>query len=210
MAPTVRGTCITRMRRPQTHHQTRAPPDDGFSTPIHPPELCYLKAHTLPIPCRRLHGELMQIPERNTAVVCGSRHTRRIPVPRPSLPHGWVEQAIQHLDDILAQDGEELEAVKGATGGDEQVPTGRVGGDDKVPVWGQSLPVCTRYASDQSQQLALFLFPEGPWHLPADAELVPFQVLSLTAKDCRGSTTDIILQGRRHVPLVIVHSIRRH
>lgn len=68
------------------------------------------------------------------------RRIRTLAIPSPLLHQLRFQFPLEHLGDILAQHGEELEAVEGAAGCDVESLGGRMGRNNKVRGGGESVP----------------------------------------------------------------------
>lgn len=66
---------------------------------------------------------------------------RSLSIPSPLLYQFGGQLALQHLCDVLAKHGEELEAVERSASGDIESLGGRVGRNDKVRSGGKSVPL---------------------------------------------------------------------
>lgn len=66
---------------------------------------------------------------------------RPLAIPGPLVHELRRKTALQHIDNVLAQHGEELEAVEVAAGSDVEAFGGGVGRDDEVGAGGESIPV---------------------------------------------------------------------
>jgi hypothetical protein len=80
---------------------------------------------------------------------------RPLPIPSPFVSELRRQPALHHVDNVLAQDGEELEAVEVAAGGDVQALCGGVGRDDEVGAGGEGVPV------EMMVRLVLLVFGYG-------------------------------------------------
>lgn len=67
-------------------------------------------------------------------------------VPSPLLLELWREVFLKHLDNILSKDGEKLETVEVAAGGDVQALCRSMRRDDEVGRCGERVP--TRFVSE--------------------------------------------------------------
>lgn len=76
-----------------------------------------------------------------TGEIGKERRVRPLAVPSPLLHQLRRQRALEHLDDVLAEDGEELEAVEVAARRDVEAARGRVGGDDEVGAGREGVPV---------------------------------------------------------------------
>lgn len=63
-------------------------------------------------------------------------------IPGPLLGQLGGEVALEHLDDVVAEDGEELPAVEGAACCDEESLCGGVWRDDEVGAGCECIPLC--------------------------------------------------------------------
>lgn len=79
---------------------------------------------------------------------------RPLPVPSPLVRELRRQPTLHHVDNVLAQDGEELEAVEVAARGDVQALGGGVGRDDEVGAGGEGVPV-------EMMRLVLLVFGLG-------------------------------------------------
>lgn len=73
--------------------------------------------------------QVAHLEARPVGVQAGSRP---LAVPSPLRLEIGGEVVLKHLDDVLAEDGEELEAVEVAAGGDIEALGCGVGGDNEV------------------------------------------------------------------------------
>jgi hypothetical protein len=74
-------------------------------------------------------------------VVSKQTRVRPLAVPSPLVSELRRQPALHHVDDIFAQNREELEAVEVAAGGNVQALGGGVRRDDEVGAGGEGVPV---------------------------------------------------------------------
>lgn len=78
-------------------------------------------------------------------VVRKHARVRPLAIPRPLVHELGRKASLQHINNVLAQDREELEAVEISAGGDVEALGGGVGRDDEVGAGGESIPGIGQY-----------------------------------------------------------------
>jgi hypothetical protein len=88
----------------------------------------------------RLGPTILQIGHLEPGPIRVQRRRRPLTVPGPLLLQVGPKVVLEHMDHVLADDGEELVAVEGAAGGDVEALCAGVGRDDEVGACGECVP----------------------------------------------------------------------
>lgn len=125
---------------------------------------------------------------------------RSLSIPSPLFNQLRFQLALEHLCDVLAQHGEELEAVERTASGDVESLGGRVRRNDKVGGGGEGVPIECYFS----------VMPlRAPSYSPADSVFLHLPIRTRGSVPEIPGLNDVLLERSRNLPLVVVVCGRR-